>query len=81
MSSTDKTRQQLMASMRKTKAAAANKPSVKKKASQPVRRKAQPKRASNATATSTGKQPTYALGESCSVDSDAYQAGRRVWPD
>ena len=82
MSSTDKTRKQLMDSMRKTKAAAANKPTVKKKAPQPVRRKAQPKRASNAAATSTGKQPTNAaMGESRSIDSDAYQAGRRVWPD
>ena len=82
MSTTDKTRQQLMDSMRKTKAAAAaTKPTVKKKTSQPVRRKAQPKRASNVAATSTGKQPANAMGDSRSVNPDAYQAGRKVWPD
>ena len=82
MNSTDKTRQQLMDSMRKTKAsAAAKKASVKKRTSQPATRKAQPMRASNAAATGAGKQSANAAGVSRSVNPDAYQAGRRVWPD
>ena len=82
MTSTDKTRQQLVDSMRKTKAAAAGKTAaVNKKSPQPVSRKARPKRAKNAAATSAGKHSADAAGGSRSGNSDSYQAGRRVWPD
>ena len=82
MNSTDKTRQQLMDSMRKTKAAAAGKKqTVKKQAPQPVRQKAKTMHASNAAANSTGKDSVNTTGESPSVNLDSYQAGRRVWPD
>ena len=82
MSSTDKTRQQLVDSMRKTKAAAAGKtPAVKKKSPQPVNRKAKPKRTNNAAATIAEKHSANATGRSRPVNSDSYQTGRRVWPD
>jgi len=82
MSTTDKTRQQLVDSMRKTKAAAAGKTSaVNKKSPQRVNRKVTPKRAKNAAATIAGKHSANATGGPRSGNSDSYQAGRRVWPD
>ena len=82
MNSTDKTRQRLMDSMRKTKAAAAGKKAtVKKSTPRTASRKVQPQRANNAPATSAGKQSADAAGVSRSVNPDAYQSGRRVWPD
>ena len=80
MSSTDKTRQQLVDSMRKTKAAAAGKTAaVNKKSPQRVNRKV--KSTKNAAATMAGKHSANATGGSRSGNSDSYQAGRRVWPD
>jgi hypothetical protein len=80
MSSTDKTRQQLVDSIRKTKAAAAGKtPAVIKKSPQRVSRKVTSTK--NAAATIAGKQPANATGGSWSGNSDPYQVGRRVWPD
>jgi len=80
MSSTDKTRQQLVDSMRKTKAAAAGKTTaVNKKSPRPVKRKV--RSAKNAAATIAGKPLANATGGSRSGTSDSYQAGRRVWPD
>jgi len=82
MSSTDKTRQQLVDSMRKTKAAAAGKTAaVNKKSPRPVKRKVTPKRAKDAAATIAGKHSANATGGIRSGTSDSYQAGRRVWPD
>lgn len=80
MTSTDKTRQQLVDSMRKTKAAAARKTTtVKRPAPQPAKRKARPVK--NAAAPVAGKHSASATGGSRSGSRDSYQAGRRVWPD
>jgi len=79
MSTTDKTRQQLVDSMRKTKTAAAGKTTAVNKAPRPVRRKA--KTVQHAAATSAGKHSATATGLSRPGTSDSYQAGRRVWPD
>jgi hypothetical protein len=79
MSSTDKTRQQLVDSMRKTKADAAGKTPAVNKAPRPVRRKV--KKVKDAAATSAGKHSANATGGSRSGTSDSYQTGRRVWPD
>ena len=73
MSTTDKTRQKLMESMRKTKAAASNKTDSNKPTSAPV---AAPK----TKPVSRQKDPKK---QSVKVQpgSDPYQSGRRIWPD
>jgi len=79
MNTTDKTRQQLMATMRKTKSAAAGKTAAGSKAPRPANRTA--KRTSKAVTTTPVKRPVKAEGTLPAVRRDLYQAGRRVWPD
>ena len=73
MTTTDKTRQRLMASMRKTKKKAvsdqAAPAAATRKRSTPT---ASPPAAKTARATTRGRQAAPA---------DGYQSGRRVWPD
>ena len=79
MSTTDKTRQQLVDSMRKTKAGAAGKKTVaRSKAAQPADRTT--KTAKKAAVTTAGKQSAKEA-VSRPETRDLYQAGRRVWPD
>jgi hypothetical protein len=79
MNTTDKTRQQLMATMRKTKSAAAGKTAAGSKAPRPANRTA--KRTSKAVTTKLVKRPVKAEGTLRTGTRDLYQAGRRVWPD
>jgi hypothetical protein len=79
MSTTDKTRQQLVASMRKTKAAAAGQTAARSKAPRPVTRTA--KGAEKSAARATGKRSVKVAGARQTGTQDSYQAGRRVWPD
>ena len=83
MSSTDKTRDKLMASMRKTKAGSTGKTaggtsqgSVKKTASKTVAKK--PARKPATTKAVPGKP---ARPRTLAAGGDPYQGGRRVWPD
>ena len=79
MSTTDKTRQQLVDSMRKTKAGAAGKKTVaRSKATRPAGRTT--KTTKKAAATTVGKQPAKEAG-SRPKTRDSYCAGQRVWPD
>jgi len=79
MSSTDKTRQQLVDSMRKTKAAAASKKTTGNKTPRPATRAA---KASKKTAsTTTGKRSAKVEAGSRPGTPDPYRVGRRVWPD
>jgi hypothetical protein len=84
MSSSDKTRQQLMDSMRKTKAGAASKKASENKAagsktSQPAA--PAPTAKKKAARTTTRKHPAKVEVASQVETSDPYSAGRRVWPD
>lgn len=79
MSATDKTRQQLVNSMRKTKAAAADKPVARSKASRPASRTV--KAAKKPAATTARKRSAKVEGGSRPGIGDSYQVGRRVWPD
>jgi hypothetical protein len=79
MSTTDKTRQQLVASIRKTKTAAAGQTAARSKAPRPVSRTA--RSAKKPPAGATRKRAVKAAGESRTETLDSYQAGRRVWPD
>ena len=79
MNTTDKTRQQLMATMRKTKTAAAGKAAAGSKAARLVNRTA--KRAGKAVTTAPVKRPVKAEETLPAGRRDLYQAGRRVWPD
>lgn len=74
MSTTDKTGEKLLASMRKTKAAAADKAAAPPKSTQKARTKPAQRPARKRTA---AKRDTSATG----IRADAYQSGRRVWPD
>lgn len=79
MSSTDKTEEKLLSSMRRTKAAAADKSA--KPQSQPApatRDKPTTQRAQRKTAAASKTKPA----SSSSVgQGDPYQSGRRIWPD
>ena len=84
MSSTDKTRQQLVDSMRKTKAAAASKKTVSKKTAgnktrRPATRAA--KTTKKASLTTTAKRSVKVEVGSRPETRDPYRVGRRVWPD
>jgi hypothetical protein len=79
MSTTDKTRQQLMASMRKTKTTAAGQPAAGGKAPRPVSRTAKSTRKTAAGA--AAKRSVKVAGGPRTGTLDSYQAGRRVWPD
>jgi hypothetical protein len=79
MSTTDKTRQQLVASMRKTKTAAASRTAAGSKAPRQAGRTA--KSAKKTAAGAVRKRAVKAAGRSPAGTRDSYQAGRRVWPD
>ena len=79
MSSTDKTRQQLVDSMRKTKAAAASKKTAGNNTPQPATRAA--KTTKKAASTTTGKRSVKVEVGSRPETRDPYRVGRRVWPD
>ena len=91
MTDTDKTRQKLVNSMRKSKDTAGKKPVPKTnttKASSPA--KASPKKKKTAAAMASTKSPqrsgaaaknVAATAGSARVASDSYQGSRRVWPD
>jgi len=79
MSTTDKTRQQLVASIRKTRVAAAGKTATTGKAPRPVNRTA--KSTKKTAASAAGKPPVEVEGGFRTGSRDSYQAGRRVWPD
>jgi len=75
MSTNDKTGEKLLASMRKTKAAAADKPAASQGESQPPQKKEskpQPKKKTEPERTGGGAQRR---------GNDPYRSGRRVWPD
>jgi len=77
MATTDKTRQQLVESMRKTKAASTATPAARKK-------RATRKRAPAAAKANTDRMETqYARAghERRMAVTAPYQSGRRVWPD
>ena len=79
MSTTDKTRQQLVDSMRKTKAAEARKKTVANKMPQPATRAA--KTTKKAASTTTGKRSVKVGVGSQQETPDPYRVGSRVWPD
>lgn len=79
MSTTDKTREQLVASMRKTKTTAAGRTAAGSKTPRQAGRTA--KSASKTAAGAARKRPVKAAGGSRAETRDSYQAGRRVWPD
>ena len=79
MTTTDKTRQQLVDSMRKTKTAAASKTAGRSKAPRPANRTA--KSAKKTAATAAEKRSAKVEGVSPARTQDSYQMGGRVWPD
>ena len=79
MTTTDKTRQQLVDSMRKTKTAAASKTAGRSKAPRPANRTA--KSAKKTAASTAVKRSAKVEEQSGPGTRDSYQAGRRVWPD
>ena len=79
MSSTDKTRQQLVDSMRKTKAAAASKKTAGSTTPRPATRTA--KTTKKAASTTTRKHSTKVEVGSRPETPDPYRVGCRVWPD
>jgi hypothetical protein len=79
MSSTDKTRQQLVDSMRKTKAAAASTNTAGNKAPRPTTRAA--KTTKKAASTTKAKRSAKVEVRSRPETPDPYRVGRRVWPD
>ena len=93
MSNTDKTRQKLVNSMRKSKDAAAGKPaprkgSAKTGSSVAAGTQAKPRKtASTATATASTAdrgavaKPAAATGRPRQAVADPYQSSGRVWPD
>jgi len=80
MSESDKTRQKLVDSMRKTKSGAADKEQTQTTAEKTEPEKTQPA-ASGSKTGKAAKKPSKTKAEN-SVDVDAYQSRkRRVWPD
>ena len=79
MNSTDRTRQQLVDSMRKTKTAAASKKTAGNKTPQPATRAA--KTTKKAASTTTGKRSAKVEVGSRPETPDPYRVGCRVWPD
>ena len=82
MSDTDKTREKLLSSIRKTKAGATAKtepapePAKPAQPSTPARRSATPKAASTKSRASRSQRAPQRQDTT-----DPYQGGRRVWPD
>lgn len=89
MSSTDKTGEKLLASIRKTKASggptettAASGPAATPKRAKTATRKAAPKARSKAAAKPAAKRAAKpAATKPAAVAADPYQGARRVWPD
>jgi len=84
MTTTDKTRQKLVDSMRKTRAASVASPPVKnkgtiKKNTRTTKKRSRPDSESNMA--SQARSPARNSGGRTSMMSDTYQYGRRVWPD
>ncbi|MGB5301494.1 MAG: hypothetical protein WBN08_18980 [Thiogranum sp.] len=79
MSTTDKTRQQLVDSMRKTKAGAAGKTAAGSNSPRPVKKTARTTK--KAAATPAAKRSAKTAAGSRPEMRDPYRAGRRVWPD
>ena len=83
MSTTDKTRDKLLASMRKSKAGAgskqatASRPAARKKTTTPRRTTAQPASGNKAAALAAATMDA----ETRQPSTDAYQSSGRVWPD
>ena len=77
MTTTDKTRQKLMDSMRKTKASSTSAAPAKKK--RVTRKRVATTRES--TSSTPAKQARHASEDSPQASTDPYQRGRRVWPD
>ncbi len=83
MTNTDKTRQKLVDSMRKTKAETEAKTSPTK-ASEPEAKKTRVRRASTKPASDAGRVTAKSGDRSAKptqTPSDPYQGARRVWPD
>jgi hypothetical protein len=78
MSSKDKTREKLMGSMRKTKAAAGLDTNGKAMGSAEVSPDLPDTGQAKPTPKSTPRRAAAKVGN---VQRDAYQSGRRVWPD
>jgi hypothetical protein len=81
MTNTDKTRQKLVDSMRKTKAEADTSPT---KASAPKAKKTHVRRASTIPTGDAGRvktKPSARSAKPTQTPSDPYQGARRVWPD
>jgi len=76
MSTTDKTRQQLVDSMRETKAAAASKKTAGNKTPRPATRAAKTTKKAASPASSAKVE-----AGSGTETPDPYRVGRRVWPD
>ena len=79
MSTTDKTRQQLVDSMRKTKAGAAGKTAAGSNSPRPVKKTAGTTK--KPAATPAAKRSAKTEAGSRPEMRDPYRAGRRVWPD
>ena len=83
MATTDKTRQTLVDSMRKTKESTAETAPVKKKA--PAKKKTAAKKKTTAAAktkpTSPAKKMAMDTKKETKKSSDPFQSGRRIWPD
>ncbi len=83
MTNTDKTRQKLVDSMRKTKAETEANTSPTK-ASEPEAKKTRVRRASTKPASDAGRvtaKPGARSAKPTQTPSDPYQGARRVWPD
>ncbi len=85
MTNTDKTRQKLVDSMRKTKAEAGTEADTSPtKASAPKAKKTRVQRASTKPASDAGRittKPSARSAKPTQTPSDPYQGARRVWPD
>jgi len=93
MTNTDKTRQKLVDSMRKTKAeteagtetkTSSTKASTPKAASAPTTKKTRARRVSTKSTADAGSvtpKPSATSTKPEQIRSDPYQGGRRVWPD
>ena len=87
MTNTDKTRQKLVDSMRKTKAgteAEAETDTAPIKAAAPKEKKTRARRTSTKSAGDAGSitaKPSTTSAKPAQTPSDPYQGARRVWPD
>ena len=75
MTSSDKTRQKLVDSMRKTKAASGSESADSSKPATSAGSRAKPRKTGSKTKSKTSTTPARPNG------GDPYQVGRRVWPD